>query len=489
MGAETEDEQLVGGANEQAFLCVRVSEWGASGAAQGSASVRELLQLTGAYDPLVWVQGQRCIVGAGRRLRFTATGEERFAQLSAVWEQLRQKIVVLPEENPEEHLAHVGASAGGRKPTSALHSPLAFAVFSFADASFRESALIIAEHTLVLEDGKITHVHALFDGETTELAPQPFTAWQGVQLEAEPDEASRDSYLKTVTPLIDVLNGNVQEVADSHTKLQKVVIARRLHADLPSGADLRVPLARLWEQYPECFTFAVDGTLGASPETLVQLRDAHVRTLVLAGTAARVHEDPAADARNRDELLCDETITREHRFAAESVAERLEDALAEIEFDTGEHVIGLVNVWHRATEMRGQLREEMNAIDLASLLHPTAAVAGTPRATALRVIAALEEADRGRYAGAVGWIDTAGDGEFAVTLRCADVQDSTITAWAGGGIVAGTNPEKELAETVLKFAPIVDAFAAVEAPNRLPAPSAQHQQQAHQYGHDRARLL
>lgn len=124
----------------------------------------------------------------------------------------------------------------------------------------------------------------------------------------------------------------------------------------------------------------------------------------------------------------------------------------------------LPNVWHLATDLRAGLGEQSASLELAGALHPTAAVAGTPTRAAVAAIAELEPFDRGRYSGAVGWIDASGDGEWAIALRCAQVGPAqggrrAVVASAGGGIVAGSDPEHELGETVSKFRPVTEAFA------------------------------
>jgi menaquinone-specific isochorismate synthase len=119
----------------------------------------------------------------------------------------------------------------------------------------------------------------------------------------------------------------------------------------------------------------------------------------------------------------------------------------------------LPNLWHLATDIEMQLGDDASALDLVAALHPTAAVAGSPRDAALELIAELEPFDRGRYAGPVGWIDHDGDGEWVIALRCARIDDDgSLTAYAGAGIVIDSDPDSELAETRMKFRPIADAL-------------------------------
>ena len=211
--------------------------------------------------------------------------------------------------------------------------------------------------------------------------------------------------------------------------------------------------------YPDTWTFAVDGLIGSSPETLVRVNARTVTARVLAGSTAR-GADAASDAAAALALATSTKDLDEHRFAVESVLGALRAhgggvAASELPF-----TLKLPNLWHLASDVEGTLSDGSTALDLAAALHPTAAVAGTPRDAALRVIADLEPIDRRRYGGPVGWVDADGNGKWAIALRAAEVaEDGTIEAYAGAGIVADSDPERELAETKLKFRPIVEAFA------------------------------
>jgi menaquinone-specific isochorismate synthase len=150
----------------------------------------------------------------------------------------------------------------------------------------------------------------------------------------------------------------------------------------------------------------------------------------------------------------------EHRFAVESVLGALRPHVRGVAASELPFTLKLPNLWHLASDIEGPLSDGSTALDLAAALHPTAAVAGTPRQAALDLIRELEGFDRCRYGGPVGWVDAAGGGKWAVALRSAEVRpDGSISAFAGAGIVADSDPERELAETRLKFRPIVEAFA------------------------------
>jgi menaquinone-specific isochorismate synthase len=149
----------------------------------------------------------------------------------------------------------------------------------------------------------------------------------------------------------------------------------------------------------------------------------------------------------------------EHAFAVHSVLDALRPHVRAVTASESPFTLKLPNLWHLATDVEMQLADDSSALDIVAALHPTAAVAGSPTDAALALIAELEPFDRGRYAGPVGWIDQDGDGEWVIALRCARIDDDgLVTAYAGAGIVADSDPQSELAETRMKFRPIADAL-------------------------------
>jgi menaquinone-specific isochorismate synthase len=183
---------------------------------------------------------------------------------------------------------------------------------------------------------------------------------------------------------------------------------------------------------------------------------------VLAGTAGR-GTDPSIDSAISAALASSAKNLSEHAFAVESLVNALRPYCSELRADEKPFSLALPNLWHLASDVQGVLREDASSLDIAAVLHPTAAVAGTPTETALGLIEELEPFDRGRYAGPVGWIDANGDGEWAIALRGAQVTEvdgqTSVRAYAGCGIVAESDSAAELAETELKFSPIRNAFA------------------------------
>jgi menaquinone-specific isochorismate synthase len=245
----------------------------------------------------------------------------------------------------------------------------------------------------------------------------------------------------------------VEEVRSG--RIDKVVMAREvlIEANRPlRQGDL---LERLRALHPSCATFAVDGFMGATPELLVRRSQAAVESHPLAGTAAR-SGDPEADRRVEAALLASEKERAEHRAVVDAITDGLRPAMSELSVPDEPSIVELRNVSHLGTHITGQLARTpegglLNALEVLACIHPTPAVAGTPVDLALDYLAKAEELDRDRYAGAVGWIDAGGDGEWHLGIRCAIVEDRTARLFAGAGIVADSDPAAELAETQLKL--------------------------------------
>jgi menaquinone-specific isochorismate synthase len=241
-------------------------------------------------------------------------------------------------------------------------------------------------------------------------------------------------------------------------ELDKVVLARAIEVTAQAGLDPRAIAARLATRFPACFTFLCDGLVGASPELLIRRLGRHAESLVLAGTVRR-GASPEEDAAFERELLTSAKDAAEHRMAADSVREVLSTVAAEVVADERPQLLRLANLSHLATHVDAWLPVPApSALALASALHPSAAVGGTPRADALKMITRLEAAPRGRYAAPIGWVDANGDGEFAIALRCAQLTDNVARLWAGAGIVADSNPDSEVAETAVKFDAVLSAL-------------------------------
>lgn len=275
---------------------------------------------------------------------------------------------------------------------------------------------------------------------------------------AEPPPPDRARYAGSTAPDIDWTESVAEAIRRiERGDLDKVVMARDYA--VWSRTPFHPPrlLRHLRSRFPGCYVFRVAGMIGASPELLVRLRGNDFESQVLAGSVPS-HTDPTQDAAAARHLLSSEKNNWEHELAVRSVAEAL--AAIDVEPDVGTPgLLRLDNVQHLATEVRAVISPGFDALGVAALLHPTAAVGGTPTETALDLIAELEGMDRGRYAGPVGWMGPSGDGELAIALRCAELSGARARLFAGAGVVRGSLPEAELEETRVKLGAMMGALA------------------------------
>jgi menaquinone-specific isochorismate synthase len=317
--------------------------------------------------------------------------------------------------------------------------------------------------------GLVGFVSTAFDGEGGRLVvpARILGRRDGVSFETTIDSGVvRDVACPTGPGAVAVVDGAVTgtewkaRVAEASRRIRtgalaKVVLARSVVATTENPVDLRWLALRLAEAYPDCWTYLVGPLVGATPELLVRLADGVAESRVLAGTVSRA-DDPDEDAALAEWLLASSKDLSEHEYAVQSVTERLE-SLGALEV-TGPSLLTLPNVRHLATDVRVAVTGR-SVLDIAAALHPSAAVCGTPREAALALITEIEGMNRGVYAGGVGWIDAAGDGEIGIALRCGvRTGEHELTAFAGGGIMGDSVPDSELAETDAKLRPVLGAL-------------------------------
>jgi len=233
-------------------------------------------------------------------------------------------------------------------------------------------------------------------------------------------------------------------------ELDKVVLAHDLLDVAERPLDARYLLAGLAGRYPGCWSYAVDGLVGATPELLMRRREGAVWSRVLAGT---IWPGPTAECDLGDTLLGSAKDRHEHRLAVQSLVESLRPLCASLTAPDEPVPLVLPNVTHLSSDVVGTLpaKKPASLLELVAAVHPTAAVGGTPREVAVPMIAALEGMDRGRYTGPVGWVDAGGDGELGIALRCAQLDGPVARLFAGCGIVADSDPDTEVREAAAKL--------------------------------------
>ncbi|QYM63672.1 isochorismate synthase MenF [Microbacterium sp. Se5.02b] len=402
--------------------------------------VEDLLAYADPARPLAWLRRGDGIVAVGEPLTELrprpAAGTARTEALATVWRGISA-------------LAEISDPVG--LPGTGL---VAFGAFTFDEESAADSVLIVPTRVLGRHGHRFweTRIRLAADtGPAAGLASHPYGPhWAGtVGPGAQSPQGYQDSVRRALTRI-------------GEGELSKVVLARDLTGTIPAGSDLRRLVRALSTGYPDTWAFAVDGLIGASPETLVTVQHGTVTARVLAGTIGR-GADADADTEASTHLASSTKDLDEHQYAVQSVLASLRAHTRVLAASEQPFLLKLPNLFHLATDVEGELADGESALDLVHALHPTAAVAGTPTPAAIAAIRDLEPFDRGRYAGPVGWVDAEGNGEWAIALRCAQFtagEDAIgVTAYAGAGIVAGSDPESELLETRVKFRPLVDALA------------------------------
>lgn len=376
-----------------------------------------------------WVRGGDGLVGFGVHKSHRVKGEHRFEQARNWWRD---------EVNSFDIHNNVHGTGTG---------PILFTSFAFDPAE--ESILVIPKVVIGQRNGRswITWIGS---------SPQP-----GLTVNSQRESVAELSWSGS--------NGDVwqERVARAIEKirtgeLEKVVLARFTTATSNEVLDERRILKRLAKDYPATWVFSNSGLLGATPELLVRLSKSLVTSRILAGTIRKTGDDER-DLALAGSLARSSKDLEEHEYAVRSVADALAPLCSSMNVPESPFVLHLSNVMHLATDVTGVLSDTTrpaDVFDLVSRLHPSAAVCGTPTDIAKRTIDEIEGISRGRYAGPIGWIDAKGDGELGIALRCGQLsnENKSIRIYAGCGIVAGSDPEREYAESQAKLLPMRNAL-------------------------------
>jgi isochorismate synthase len=331
-------------------------------------------------------------------------------------------------------------------------------------AGFANGQLVLPRVLVQVADGRATLTASVLiepGADWTGALDETLAELAAVEEQAPPTTAAPAARVVATeeAPAADVWQDAVaRTAADIRAgRYAKVVLARQERSRLDRDPDIASALRSLRENYAGAYVFAL-GTpggcfLGATPERLVRLDGQDVATLCLAGTIAR-GATPEEDARLAEELFNSAKNREEHAVVVRAIRDALEPVCDDVQLADTPQIMRIRNLQHLATPVRARLRGDRCVLDLVASLHPTPAVGGIPRADALVAIREREGFDRGWYAGAVGWVDAHGGGEFAVALRSALLVPGMAVLYAGAGIMGDSNPESEYAETALKLRPM-----------------------------------
>ncbi|RDI30024.1 isochorismate synthase [Lentzea flaviverrucosa] len=372
---------------------------------------------------LAWVRDGSGLVGWGEAARLEVSGPDRFEQADKWWQEFCAHLDVDDE---------LGVPGSG---------PVAFVSMAFADSP-GDSVLIVPEVVVGRRNGEqwVTTIGA--------SDPAPY-----VEPLSRPSSVRYANGQLPVTQYREAVREAVVRMRAGD--LDKVVLAHDLVALTDKPLDQRFVLQGLARRYPECWAYAVDGLVGATPELLLRRTGSVVDSRVLAGTTWP--HDGISDEELAAALMSSEKNLEEHDYAVRSLADTLRPFCATMSVE-GPSVLRLPNVSHLSSDVIGTLESSTSLLHLGEAVHPTAAVGGTPRLDATWLISQLEGMDRGRYAGPVGWIDGNGDGELGIALRCAQLSGSTARLFAGCGLVADSDPDIEVQEAHAKMRPMREAL-------------------------------
>ncbi|MFL5871629.1 MAG: isochorismate synthase MenF [Solirubrobacterales bacterium] len=404
-----------------------------------------------------WEQPDRgfALAGIGSVAEVVSRGRPRFQDLSAECARVGR-----------------GRSADGPDDLPAGAGPVWVGGFAFdADggrspqwSSFPPALMVLPELTLARVDGgTYLTVSALTGGDAADQASRRLAGLRDAQLPLLDPHPSGETTIRSIAP-----PGRYEEAVAAAVgrirggELEKIVLAREVTVDAPAAHDPAALFGALRELFPSCFCFCAGSPegafIGASPELLVRRRGATAATVALAGSTRR-SADPAVDDHLGEQLLRSPKDRSEHEIVARRIERGLRRRAVWVHAEPDPVLIKVANIQHLATPIHAQLADPASAIELAGLLHPTPAVGAEPRDPGLAAIAELEQLDRGWYAGPVGWMDAAEDGEFCVALRSALLRDRTAHLYAGAGIVADSDPAAELAETEIKLGALLPLLA------------------------------
>ena len=381
------------------------------------------------FPDFAWMHGDFSLRGFGEAWRFDpGLGTGRLRRAHDAWTSWLARAEV------DDRVSEVGTG------------PVGFASFTFDPRS--GGSVVAVPQVVVGRKGAAGWITTVGDAD-------PGIIGVGARTGASPD---RPRYLGPTTPdwqWMDSVATAVKLIEAGH--LQKVVLARDIEVWSKSPFDVELLLDRLHRTFPECFTFLVDGLVGASPELLLRQQGKNIESVALAGTAPR-HFDYGRDEELAQGLLHSEKNRLEHELTVGSVEGGLTQVCSRLSRNAEPTLRDLANLRHLATSFWGVLAEPVSCFDVLERLHPTAAVGGIPADAALEAIRQLEGMDRGGYGGPVGWFDKGGGGEWAIAMRCAELKDTGARLFAGAGIVTGSLPEEELAETRLKLGAMTSAL-------------------------------
>ena len=463
---------------DSALLLDQLEDTLALASRQGRSLVSATTEVDPAIDPssiafgsrrasdrwFCWEQPDRdrfALAGVGSAAEIVSRGESRFGDVAADASLIARDLLHAGVPNPPSGAGPVFAGGFAFDPHGACEAhwvSLPPALLVLPELSlWRRGGQAFATVTLALSPGASADQllaqarAALASVDSAALPPSAPGPLPGARVISRDDPGDYEAGVAEAVRRI------------SAGSVEKVVLAREVAVEATAAHDPAIVFGALRDAFPSCFCFCC-GTpeaafVGASPELLVRRSGRVAATVGLAGSTRR-SADPAVDDHLGESLLRSAKDREEHAIVVRRIERALRGLAVWVDRPEEPQIVKVANIQHLATAIRAQLADARSAVELAGALHPTPAVGGEPRGAALEAIAELEGIDRGWYAGPVGWMDAAEDGEFCVALRSALLRDRVAHLYAGAGIVADSDPAAELAETELKLDAILPLLAA-----------------------------
>lgn len=395
------------------------------------------------------------LVGLGHAYKIeNNSGDERFDQIEKQWKELTKNIV--KEETEPQPILFGGFTFDTKNDKKGEWDRFPQSFFSVAtyqlvirnDKAYISIHLITDQHNSLKEFEQLRKerdqlIHAAQVKELKTYSKPLMTNYR---------EPFKDEYLQTISTVTNLIKAN---------EAKKVVIARSLELEFQDTVSSPQVLSHVVNEQPESYLFGLEHEdllfFGASPERLVKVENGQAYSSCVAGSIKR-GKTAEEDQLLGESLLNDAKNLGEHQYVVEMIANTFEKNCIQYKVPKRPKLLKIRDIQHLYTPVEGKLSPDATILQLVKLLHPTPALGGVPRQEAMAVIRQNESMNRGLYAAPLGWIDAEGNGEFAVAIRSAALKDNKAYLYAGGGIVADSEPISEYEETLVKFRPMLRAL-------------------------------
>jgi menaquinone-specific isochorismate synthase len=398
--------------------------------------------------------------GAGTAVELTAWGTDRYQKISAQIKDLFAEASILGSDNPLTAPRLFGGFSFRDDFTPdntwSIYSPAYFVLPHYQLVSIHGEMWLTINTQIPLDEDPVDLVDDLKLALEKKISQLKAGEWNVINLRQSP--LASVNYPMTYDMWDNMITTATQRIRDG--ELNKVVLSRVAELQFDGRVNILPILRHLADHYAQCYRFLFEprphyAFYGASPELLAGVQGQRIETMGLAGSIGR-GDSAESDAALSHELLHSKKDRHEHQIVVDKIRDRLAPLTTSLNIpEMG--LLKLSNIQHIYTPISGVLEQENGVLAVVEQLHPTPALGGDPRDTAMVMISELEPIPRGWYGAPVGWVDSNLDGQFSVAIRSAVAQESRVWVYSGAGIVGDSVPQKEWDETALKFRPMLNA--------------------------------